>query len=73
MEGLKKEPFFGVLEAHHAHLNSSVEVGCHFMFQLVGLASKDVDLLITENDAQLTFKAPCQVAIECGLAMDFLF
>ena len=43
------------------------------MFQLVGLASKDVDLLITENDAQLTFKAPCQVAIECGLAMDFLF
>ena len=30
-------------------------------------------MIITENDAQLTFKAPCQVAIECGLAMDLLF
>ena len=29
--------------------------------------------IITENDAQLTFKAPCLVAIECGLAMDLLF
>ena len=28
---------------------------------------------LTENDAQLTFKAPCYVALECGLAMDLLF
>ena len=28
--------------------------------------------LLTENDAHLTFKAPCSVAIECGLAMDLL-
>ena len=41
----KMEPFVRVLEAHHAHLNSSVEVQCHFIFQLVGLASKDVNLL----------------------------
>ena len=41
----KMEPCARVLEAHHAHLNSSVEVWCHFIFQLVGLESKDVDLL----------------------------
>ena len=28
---------------------------------------------LTENDAQLTFKAPCQVVIECGLAIVLLF
>ena len=28
---------------------------------------------LTENDPQLTFKAPCYVALECGLAMDLLF
>ena len=24
---------------------------------------------MTENDAQLTFKAPCKVGIECGLTV----
>ena len=41
----KMEPFIRVLEAHHTHLNSSVEVWCHFIFQLVGLAGEDVNLL----------------------------
>ena len=41
----KTEPFIRVLEAHHTHFNSSVEVQCHFIFQLVGLASEDIDLL----------------------------
>ena len=39
------EPFIMVLEAHHTHLYSSVEVQCHFNFQLIGLASEDVNLL----------------------------
>ena len=29
--------------------------------------------VITENDGHLTFKAPCKVAIGCGLAMDLVF
>ena len=41
----KTEPFVRVLEAHHGHLNSGEEVQCHFIFQLVGLVSEDVDLL----------------------------